>query len=121
MIKVLCVEDDEVQRDIMVLLRERYGYEVDVACNGEEGVKKAREWHPHIVLMDIRMPGQVDGILATRQLRKGLDAVDIPVIVVTAWGTAKHKWRALQAGADAHLTKPVTIENLIAAINRNLR
>ena len=121
MIRVLCIEDNEAQRDIMVRVLQRYGYEVDVARNGEEGVKKAREWHPHVVLMDVCMPGRIDGIIATRPLRKGPDAVDIPIIVITAWGSAKHKWRALQAGADAHLTKPVTIEDLIAAINRNLK
>lgn len=121
MIKVLYVEDDETHRNILVQMLERYGYEVDVACSGEEGVKKAREWRPHVVLMDIRMPGRIDGIMATRQLRKGLDALDIPVIVITGWDSARNKWRALQAGADAHLTKPVPMLDLVAAINRSLR
>jgi CheY-like chemotaxis protein len=57
MTKVLYVEDHEAQRDIMVHMLELFGYEVDVAYDGEEGVKKAREWHPDVVLMDIRMAG----------------------------------------------------------------
>jgi len=121
MTKVLYVEDHEAQRDIMVQMLELYGYEVDVASDGEEGVEKAQEWHPDIVLMDIRMPGRIDGLVAIRQLRNSSDTADIPIIVISAWGSAKHKERALSAGADAHFTKPVTMDELIAAINRHCR
>jgi len=121
MTKILYVEDHEAQRDIMAQVLELYGYEVDVAYNGREGVKKAREWHPDLVLMDIRMPGRIDGLAAIRQLRNSPDTMDIPILVISAWGSAKHKNRALQAGADAHYTKPVPIDELIAAINRHLR
>ena len=121
MTKVLYVEDHEAQRDIMVQMLELYGYKVEVACNGEEGVEKAQECQPDVILMDIRMPGQLDGLAAIQQLRNGPDTVDIPIIVISAWGSAKHKERALQAGANAHFTKPVTMDELIAAINRHLR
>jgi CheY-like chemotaxis protein len=121
MTKVLYVEDHEAQRDIMVQMLELYGYEVDVASSGEEGVKKAQEGQPDVVLMDIRMPGRIDGLVAIRQLRNGPDTADIPIIVVSAWGSAKHKERAMSAGADIHFTKPVTMDELIAAINRHLR
>jgi len=119
--KVLYVEDHEAQRDVMVQMMELYGYEIDVASNGEDGVKKAQEWHPDIVLMDIRMPGRIDGLVAIRQLRTGPDTADIPIIVVSAWGSAQLKERAMSAGADAHFTKPVTMNELTAAINRHLR
>jgi len=121
MTKVLYVEDHEAQRDITVQMLELYGYEVDVASNGEEGVEKAQKWHPDVVLMDIRMPGRIDGLVAIRQLRSGPDTADIPIIVISAWGSAKHKQQALKAGADVHFTKPVYIDDLIAAINRYLR
>jgi two-component system response regulator VicR len=121
MTKVLYVEDHEAQRDIMVQMLELYGYEVDVASSGEEGVEKAQEWHPNVVLMDIRMPGRIDGLAAIRQLRHSPDTLDIPIIVISAWDSFKHKERALRAGADVHLTKPVPIDKLIAAINRRLR
>ena len=120
MAKVLYVEDHEAQRDVMVQMLELYGYEVDVAYNGEEGVEKAREWRPDVVLMDIRMPGRIDGFVAVRQLRNAPETADIPILVVSAWGSAKHKERALEAGADMHLTKPVSIDKLIAAINSEL-
>jgi DNA-binding response OmpR family regulator len=119
--KVLYVEDHEAQRDIMVRMLELYGYEVDVAYDGEEGVEKARKGQPDVILMDIRLPGRIDGLAAIRQLRNGPDTVDIPIIVISAWGSAKHKVRALAAGADAHFTKPVSMDELTAAINRHLR
>jgi len=121
MTKVLYVEDHEAQRDVMVQMLELYGYEVDVACDGEEGVEKAQKWHPDVVLMDIRMPGRIDGLVAIRQLRNGPNTADIPIIVVSAWGSAQHKERATRAGADIHLTKPVSTGELITAINRHLR
>ncbi len=121
MTKVLYVEDHEAQCDIMGQVLKMYGYEFDVAYDGEEGVKKAREWHPDVVLMDIRMPGRIDGLTAIRQLRDSPGTADIPIIVISAWGSAKHKERALRAGANAHFTKPVSIDELIAAINRHLR
>ena len=120
MAKILYVEDYEAQRDFMVWLLELCGgYEVDVACNGEEGVKKVREWYPDVVLIDIRMPGQIDGIAAIHQLRNGPDTADIPIIVISAWGGFKYK--ALKAGADVYLAKPVPVDELFVAINRHLK
>ena len=120
MTKVLYVEDHEEQRNAVVQILELYEYEVDVACNGEEGVKKTREWRPDIVLMDMRMPGRIDGLEATRQLRNSPDTAHIPIIVISAWGSSTHKEQAMKAGADVHLTKPVSIDELIAVINHHL-
>ena len=121
MTKVLYVEDHEAQRDIMGQMLALYGYDLAFASDGEEGVKKAKEWQPDVVLMDIRLPGPIDGLVAIRQLRDDPDTADIPIIVISAWGSLKHKERALKAGADVHFTKPVTMDELIAAINRHLR
>jgi CheY-like chemotaxis protein len=118
--KVLYVEDHEDQRDIMMQMLELCGYEVDVACDGEEGVEKAQEWQPDVVLMDIRMPGWIDGLGAIRQLRNGPRTADIPIIVVSACGRIRDKVRALEAGANAHFTKPVAMGELIQAINYRL-
>jgi CheY-like chemotaxis protein len=121
MTKVLYVEDHEAQRDIMVQMLELYGYEVDVACSGEDGLERARQWRPDVVLMDLRMPGRIDGLAAIRRLRSEPETAGIPIIVVSAWGSAKSRERAMRAGADAHFTKPVVMGELIAAINRRLR
>jgi CheY-like chemotaxis protein len=120
MAKVLYVEDHKAQCEIMRQVLELYGYEFDVAYNGEEGVKKAREWHPDIILMDVRMPGGIDGLAAVQQLRESPGTAGIPIIVISAWGDSRHKERALKAGADLHFTKPVSIGKLIAAINHHL-
>ena len=120
MAKVLYVEDHETQRDITVRMLQMHGYEVDAACTGEEGVEKAHEWHPDVVLMDIHIPGRINGLVAIRQLRDSPDTADIPIIVISAWDSLKYKVQAMQAGADAHLTKPVSIDKLTAAINRHL-
>ena len=120
MAKILYVEDYEAQRDVMLWLLGMYGYEVDVAYDGEEGLKKARECQPDVILMDIRLPGRIDGLAAIRQLRNGPDTVDIPIIVISALGGFEHKQQALRAGASVHFTKPVPIDELIAAINHRL-
>jgi CheY-like chemotaxis protein len=119
--KVLFIEDHEAQRDIMRQVLEQYGYEFDVACTGEEGVDKAREWQPDVVLIDIRMPGRIDGVAAIRELRTDPDTSDIPIIVVSAWENAKHREQVLKAGADALFTKPVAVGELIEAIKSHLR
>ena len=120
MTKVLFVEDHEAQRDIVKQVLKQHGYEVDVARSGEEGLEKTREWHPDVVLMDLRMPGRINGLVAIRQLRDNPDTAVIPIIVISAWGSAEHKKQALDAGANVHFTKPVSIDELIAAINRHL-
>ena len=120
MAKVLYVEDHEGQRDIMGRVLGMCGYEVEVACDGEEGVKKAREGRPDVILMDIRMPGRIDGLAAIRQLRDCPGTAHIPILDVSAWGTAKHQVQTLNAGANLHFTKPVPIEKLTAAINSHL-
>jgi len=91
MMKVLYVEDHEGQRDIMTQMLELYGYNVAFASDGEEGIKKAREWQPDVILMDIRMPGPIDGLVAIRYLRDDPDTADIPIIVISAWGSAKQR------------------------------
>ena len=118
MTKILYIEDCETQHDILEQLLELGSeYEVDVASDGEEGVKKTRAWRPDIVLMDIRTPGRTNGLAAIRQMRDSPGTADIPIIVISAWGSAKHKEQVLRAGADAHFTKPVAVAELIAAIN----
>jgi CheY-like chemotaxis protein len=68
------------------------------------GVEKAREeWHPDVVLADMCMPEQIDGVAAIRELRGSPDTEDIPILVVSAWERAKHKGQALQAGVEFRL------------------
>jgi len=117
--KVLYVEDHPAQRDIMAQMLELSGYQVAVASDGIEGVEQARAWDPDLILMDLRMP-RMDGFDAIRELRKDPDTAGIPIIAISAWASAKHKERAMEAGADEHFTKPVDLAKLLETINRLL-
>lgn len=119
MSKVLYVEDHPAQRDIMAQMLELSGYQVAVASDGIEGVEQARAWDPDLILMDLRMP-RMDGFDAIRELRKDPDTAGIPIIAISAWASAKHKERAMEAGADEHFTKPVDLAKLLETINRLL-
>jgi two-component system cell cycle response regulator DivK len=117
--KILYIEDHPAQRDIMAQMLELSGYEVAVASDGLEGVERARSWGPDLILMDLRMP-RMDGFEAIRELRKDPDTADVPIIAISAWASAKHKDRAMEAGANDHFTKPVDLSRLLETINRFL-
>ena len=119
MFKILYVEDHPAQRDIMAQMLELSGYQVAVASDGIEGVEQARSWGPDLILMDLRMP-RMDGFEAIKVLRSDPDTADVPIIAISAWASAKHKERALEAGADEHFTKPVDLSRLIETMNRYL-
>ena len=119
MFKILYIEDHPAQRDIMAQMLELSGYEVAVACDGIDGVEQASSWAPDLILMDLRMP-RMDGFEAIRELRKDPEATDIPIIAISAWASAKHKERAIDAGADEHFTKPVDLSRLLETINQLL-
>lgn len=119
MSKVLYVEDHPAQRDILAQMLELNGFEVAVAGDGLEGVEKTRAWHPDLILMDLRMP-KMDGFEAIKVIRSEQDTQSIPIIAISAWASAKHKERALEAGANEHFTKPVDLNRLLTTINRYL-
>ena len=121
MARILLVEDQEMNRDMLSRRLKKRGYEVSIAMDGAEGVEKARSEIPNLILMDMSLP-VMDGWEATRTL-KGEDATRaIPVVALTAHAMSTDREKALEAGCDAYETKPVdlprlleTIEKLIAA------
>lgn len=119
MSKILYVEDHPAQRDIMAQMLELSGYQVGVAIDGVDGVEQTRTWQPDLILMDLRMP-RMDGFEAIKILRSDPETADIPIIAISAWASAKHKERALDAGADEHFTKPVDLSRLLETISRYL-
>jgi len=118
--KILYVEDHPAQRDIMAQMLELGGFEVEVANNGEEGVEKAIEWLPDIVLMDLRMP-RMDGFEAIELIRANEATADTPIIAISAWASGKQKKRAMDAGATEHFTKPVDLNRLMTTIKGYLK
>ena len=115
MAKILLVEDNEMNRDMLSRRLERRGYEVIVAVDGEEGVARAKAEAPDVVLMDLSLPG-IDGWEATRQLKSADETKAIPVLALTAHAMAGDREKALGAGCDDFDTKPVDLPRLVDKI-----
>jgi len=115
MAKILLVEDNEMNRDMLSRRLARRGYEVVVAVDGREGVAKARAETPALVLMDMSLP-LLDGWEATRELRADPATRSIPIIALTAHAMAGDREKALAAGCDDFDTKPIELERLLGKI-----
>lgn len=115
MTKVLLVEDNEMNRDMLSRRLIRKGYEVVMAYDGEDGVQKAEESQPDIILMDMSLP-VIDGWEATRRVRSNPSTKSIPVIALTAHALSDDRQKALQAGCNDFDTKPVDLERLLDKI-----
>ena len=118
MAPLLLVEDNEMNRDMLSRRLRRRGFEVAVACDGIEGIEVARSLHPAVIVMDMSLP-RMDGWAATQILKSDPALGRVPVIALTAHAMPGDRERALAAGCDAFLTKPVDIALLVATI-RNL-
>lgn len=117
--KILLVEDNEINRDMLSRRLERKGYQVIVAVNGAEGVSKAQSEQPDLVLMDLHLP-VLDGWQATRQLKADPQTQAIPVIALTADAITGEREKALAAGCDEYDTKPVDLPRLLEKIDQLL-
>jgi len=115
MTRILMVEDDEMNRDMLSRRLERRGYEVVMARDGSAGVQMAAEEQPDVILMDMSLP-VLDGWEATRRLKADARTRDIPVIALTAHAMADDERKALDAGCDDFDTKPVDLNRLVAKI-----
>jgi two-component system cell cycle response regulator DivK len=109
--KILLVEDNEMNRDMLSRRLERRGYEVVIAVDGAEGVDKAGTEAPALILMDMSLPG-VDGWDATRRIKAAPATRAIPVIALTAHAMSGDRERAVEAGCDDFDTKPVDLARL---------
>ena len=115
---VLLVEDTEDNRFMMRRLLEMSGYRVIEAMNGEEAVKLAQAESPSLILMDLSLP-VIDGLAATRLIRKLPDFEATPIIAVSAHDTSDFQSEAIEAGCDTYVTKPIDfneLEDLIAKL-----
>ncbi|MGB7086232.1 MAG: response regulator [Phormidesmis sp.] len=119
-VRVLLVEDNELNSDMLSRRLRRSGYEVVVASDGAEGVAKALSDHPHVILMDISLP-VMDGWEATQQLKADAQTCHIPVIALTAHAMAGDREKALAAGCDDYDTKPIDLPRLLSKIETCLK
>ncbi|MFM1944425.1 MAG: hypothetical protein RI897_3407 [Verrucomicrobiota bacterium] len=115
MAKILLVEDNEMNRDMLSRRLVRRGYEVIVAEDGAAGVEAVRVHRPDLVLMDMSLP-VMDGWEATRQLKASEETRGVPVVALTAHAMAGDEQKAREAGCDGYETKPVELTRLLAKI-----
>ena len=112
MAKILIVEDNEPNRDMLSRRLERRGFEVVVAIDGAEGVAKSKSEHPDIVLMDMSLP-VMNGWEATRAIRADPATQTMPVIALTAHSMPGDREKAMEAGCDDYDVKPVDLPRLL--------
>ena len=112
MAKILLVEDNEMNRDMLSRRLERKGYEVELAVDGRQGVDKAKTLAFDLVLMDMSLP-EIDGWEATRELRSDPATKSLPIIALTAHAMSGDREKALEAGCDDYDTKPIELARLL--------
>ena len=112
MTRILLVEDNPENRDMLSRRLIRRGFEIEFAEDGEEAVRKAKQAAPALILMDLSLP-VMDGWEATRRIKADSETAAIPVIALTAHAMSSDRERALEAGCDDYDTKPVDLERLL--------
>ncbi len=117
MAKILLVEDNEMNRDMLSRRLMRKGYEVVVGEDGERGVSMAASESPDLILMDMSLP-VIDGWEATRQINASPETAAITIIALTAHAMARDREKTLSAGCDDYDTKPVEMPRLLDKIER---
>ena len=117
--KILIIEDNEMNRDMLSRRLARRGYEVVVAVDGAEGIARAKGERPALILMDMSLP-VIDGWEATRRLKADPDTAGIPIIALTAHAMSSDRDKALEAGCNGYETKPVELPRLLEAMEKLL-
>lgn len=118
--KILLVEDNEMNRDMLSRRLDKRGYTVSLAVDGGEGVAKAQAEKPDLILMDMSLP-VLDGWDATKQIKADPALAQIPIIALTAHAMESDRQKALAAGCDDYDTKPVELPRLLMKIEELLK
>lgn len=120
MLKILLVEDNELNMDLISRRLKRKGYTVMIAVDGQQGVDLARSESPDLILMDLSLP-MLDGLEATRRIKAAPETRSIPIVALTAHAMADDREKALAAGCDDYDTKPVEFNRLLGKIEAQLK
>jgi len=110
--KILLVEDNEMNRDMLSRRLQRNGHNVVIAVDGEEGIAMAKSDAPDLILMDISLPG-IDGLEAVRRIKATPETASIPIIALTAHALSGDREKALDAGCDDYDVKPIKLPRLL--------
>ncbi len=119
MARILLVEDNEMNRDMLSRRLVRRGHEVSIAVDGQEAIDKAKAEKPEVILMDMSLP-IIDGWEATRRLKADDETKMIPIIALTAHAMASDEQKAREAGCDDFDTKPIDLPRLLEKIEKQL-
>ena len=114
--RILIVEDNMDNYELVRFMLERAGYDVFLAVNGRDGVDAARLQKPDLILMDLGMP-EMDGWTASRKLKSDETTKSIPLYALSAHTLPQDRKRAMQAGCDGYLTKPIHVQSFLEIIN----
>ena len=114
---VLLVEDNEDNRIVYSTILQHFGYVVMEALNGEEGIAKARNERPDLILMDISIP-VIDGWEATQVLKRDPETRAIPIIALTAHALASDREKAMEVGCDSYLAKPCEPKAVVSEVEK---
>ena len=118
--KVLIVEDETAQMELLAYNLEKEGYQVVKASDGEKGLLLAEETCPNLIILDWMLP-ELSGIEACRQLKRGKHTKEIPVVMLTARGEESDRVRGLDIGADDYIVKPYSVAEMLARIRALIR
>jgi two-component system, cell cycle response regulator DivK len=114
--RILVVEDNMDNYELVRFVLERAGYDVFLAVNGRDGVAAARLQKPDLILMDLSMP-EMDGWIATEKIKTDIATKEIPLYAITAHTLPRDRFRAVQAGCDGYISKPIHVESFLEIIH----
>ena len=114
---VLVIEDNEMNMKLVKSMLSLGNYRVVEAVDAETGIQLARERHPDLILMDIQLPG-MDGLSATRIIKKDPALKAIPVVALTSYAMHGDDQKAIEAGCETYITKPIDTRNFLESVNR---
>ncbi len=117
--RILVVEDNAQNRTVLTKFLQPLGFQVREAVNGQEGLEITQDWHPHMILMDMRMP-VMDGFEAARRIKAGEKGQEIKIIAITASVFAHEKDLVMNAGCDDFLSKPIRLRELVKKLEQHL-
>ena len=117
--KILYIEDNEQNLYLVKFLMEKHGYEVSAAMDGQEGIDSAAELRPDLILLDIQLP-HMDGYSVARKLRANPDLSGIPIVAVTSYAMAGDRDKALCAGCNGYIEKPINPDTFMRQVEQHL-
>ncbi len=120
MYRILVVDDNEDSRELVKKILKKHGYEIIEAIDGEDAISKAIAYRPDLILMDISIP-KIDGYEVTRRLKQRIDFKDTPIIAFTAHAMRGDQEKALQAGCDGYISKPINVREFPEQIKMYLK